>query len=32
MYRKESVEYLANHFKVTIENASFQRQRLIPEW
>ena len=31
-YGNESLEYLANHFKVTIEKASFQRQKLILEW
>ena len=31
-YGNESLEYLANHFKVTLEKASFQKQKLIPEW
>ena len=33
-YKNVSLEYLANHFKVTLEKASFQRQKLIviPEW
>ena len=31
-YGNESLEYLANHFKVTLEKACFQKQKLIPEW
>ena len=31
MYGNESLEYLANHVKVSLEKASFQRQELIPE-
>ena len=32
MNENESLEHLANHFKVTLEKTSFQRQKLIPEW
>ena len=31
-YGNGSLENLANHLKVTLAKASFQRQKLIPEW